>query len=373
MGEQFSLTISEAPRKIKLSEIQENPHNPRKSFDEAGIQEIANNIEVVGLLQPIKVRPVDGQFQIVYGHRRYRAVKMLEWETIPATVAKMSDKEAYEVSLSENILRADLSAIEEAEGFQRLMDEFDYTQQLVAEKFGKSQPFIASRLVLLKLPESIQDKIITRVINPSHGELLAKINDAELQIKLASEVERDSLSVRELEHKIKDLTPEQSPEQPEPSTQEAIGESEEQTEAPVESESTEKPQEAEVIEEEEPEQANDEAETQKKSEAEEDEQLTLISKSQGEKSNSSQSKSTFENKYDREDSKYLPSELLILTCLDEQLQEEFKENLALLNEYTHKVPRQENIDDAIEMCVNIENVALSMKENLEKSKMDNAA
>ena len=81
----------------------------------------------------------------------------------------MSDQEAFEVSLSENILRADLSAIEEAEGFQRLIDEFDYTQQQVAETFGKSQPSIAARLVLLKLPESVQDKIIRRLINQSHA------------------------------------------------------------------------------------------------------------------------------------------------------------------------------------------------------------
>ena len=253
------MTIGEMPREISLNEIQENPLNPRKHFDDMGIQELADNIEAVGLLQPIRVRPVDDGFQIVHGHRRYRAIKMLERETIPATVATMSDQEAFEVSLSENILRADLSAIEEAEGFQRLIDEFDYTQQQVAKRFGKSQPFIANRLVLLKLPESISRKIITRVINQSHGELLAKIDDPELQIKLADEVERDGLSVRELERRIKDSTPEQSIEQPkteepEPSTQDATGESEEQVESSEsgEQESAEQPQvvEAEVISEE---------------------------------------------------------------------------------------------------------------------------
>ena len=230
MGEQFRVTPREVPQEISLSKIQENPQNPRKYFDKTEIRELADNINAVGLLQPIRVRSVDGRFQIVHGHRRYRAVKMLERETIPATVATMSDQEAFEVSLSENILRADLSAIEEAEGFQRLIDEFDYTQQQVAETFGKSQPSIAARLVLLKLPESVQDKIIRRLINQSHGELLAKIDDPELQIKLADEVERDGLSVRELERRIKDLTPEQSAEQPEPSTQDAMGESGEQAE-----------------------------------------------------------------------------------------------------------------------------------------------
>lgn len=229
------MTIGEMPREISLSEIQlskiqENPQNPRKHFDDMGIQELADNIDAVGLLQPIRVRPVDDGFQIAHGHRRYRAVQKLGWETIPATVTQMSNQEAFEISLSENILRANLSAIEEAEGFKRLMDEFGYTQQQVAATFGKSQPSIAARLVLLKLPESVQDKIIRRLINQSHGELLAKIDDPELQIKLADEVERDGLSVRELERRIKDLTPEQSAEQPEPSTQDAMGESGEQAE-----------------------------------------------------------------------------------------------------------------------------------------------
>ncbi len=247
------MTVGEIPQEKTLSKIQENPQNPRKFFDEIGIQELADNIKEVGLLQPIRIRPVDDGYQIVHGHRRYRAIKMLERETILATASTIPDQKAFEISLSENILRADLSAIEEAEGFQRLIDEFDYTQQQVAERFGKSQPFIANRLVLLKLPESISRKNITRVINQSHGELLAKIDDPELQIKLADEVEQDGLSVRELERRIKDSTPEQSIEQPkteepEPSTQDATGESGEQAE-PSESgeqESAEQPQAAEA-------------------------------------------------------------------------------------------------------------------------------
>lgn len=223
MGVQTKITPSELPQAISLGKIQENPQNPRKFFDEEGIRELAENIDAVGLLQPIRVRPVGDGYQIVHGHRRYRAVKMLGWETIPATVATMSDQKAYEVSLSENILRADLSAIEEAEGFQRLIDEFDYTQKDVAQKFGKSQQFVSSRLVLLKLPESVKEKITTRVVKASHGELLAKIDDTELQIEFANQVEKDDLSVRELERRIKDLTSEQSTEQPEPSTKDAIG------------------------------------------------------------------------------------------------------------------------------------------------------
>lgn len=367
MGEKNKITLSEAPQKISLAKIQENPHNPRKHFDEEGIKELANNINEVGLLQPIRVRPIKGEFQIVHGHRRFRAVKLLEWETIPATVSTMSEQEAYEVSLSENILRADLSAIEEAEGFQRLIAEYDYTQQDVAKKFGKSQQFVSSRLALLKLHESVKEKITTRVVSPSHGELLAQIDNTKLQTKLANDVEQDGLSVRKLERILRNLTSEV---QPEPSTKDAIGASEEQSESSEssEQESVEQPQEAEVIEEEEPEQLPPIVETesqsgedsQEQSVAQEPEQLSLAIE-------------TTENNLDNEENRKkttdaLPSELTILNCLNEPLRGEFQKHLHQLNEYTHQLPRQEKHDDAIKICVEIKDVALSMKETLEKSK-----
>jgi ParB family chromosome partitioning protein len=165
-----------------------------------------SSIREVGLLQPIIVRPADGFFEVIAGNRRMDACKRLRWKQIPAIVQELSDKEAYEVCLTENLQKQTMSPLEEAEAFQSYVERHRWGSiSELARKIGKSEVYVSHRLLLLNLPGNIIEKISTRVLNPSIGRELVWITDHELQQDIAKVVEENSLSVRET-HRLIDLT-----------------------------------------------------------------------------------------------------------------------------------------------------------------------
>ena len=143
-------------RQIPVSAIQPNPYQPRRDFDEEGLQELAGSISEKGVLQPITVRDMDQGFQLVAGERRWRAAQIAGLREIPALIRELSDREVMEIALIENLQREDLNPIEEAEAYQVLMREFELTQEQVAKAVGKGRPTIANRLRLLRLPEIVR-------------------------------------------------------------------------------------------------------------------------------------------------------------------------------------------------------------------------
>lgn len=183
---------------IKLSDLSLGRFQPREYFDETKINELATSIEKNGILQPILVRPLAeaGKYQIIAGERRWRASKQLNLETIPAVVRDLSDKDALEIALVENIQRQSLTPIEEAEGYKRLTEEFSYTQEQLAKGLGKSRSHISNMQRLLGLPSEIKDLINSGSLSMGHARTLVK---AENPIELAHKIIKEGLSVRESE------------------------------------------------------------------------------------------------------------------------------------------------------------------------------
>lgn len=186
---------------VKISVLQANATQPRQAFSEQEIQELSDSIKTLGILQPILVRPVgDGNgYQIVAGERRYRAAGRAGLEEVPVIVRDLSDRETLEVALVENVQRQNLTAIEEARGYQRLIDEFNLTAQEVAEKVGKDRATVANIVRILKLPEVVQSMIAESRISLGHAKAILTVKEPAAQISLAKKVEDEHLSVRALE------------------------------------------------------------------------------------------------------------------------------------------------------------------------------
>lgn len=183
---------------INLDMIDPNPNQPRKDFGDDTLQELAESIKQVGVLVPLLVRPQNGRYELVHGERRWRAAKMAGLNQVPARVQPLTDTEAFIISLNENLQRQNLNPIEEARAYRWLQDQ-GYTQEKIADTIRKSQQYVASRLTLLNLPEPVQGKITTHVVSASHGEVLALLKSDTLALKLAEQVARDKLTVRQLE------------------------------------------------------------------------------------------------------------------------------------------------------------------------------
>ena len=172
---------------LKISEIEPNRSQPRQSFDEAALSELAESISAHGLLQPLLVRPLPlGGYEIVAGERRYRACRLTESETM-------------ELALIENLQREDLTPLEEAEGYNVLMKEHNFTQEEVAQSMGKSRPAIANALRLLKLPESIREMLREEQISAGHARALLTLENEEQMKAVAEEIIKKDLSVRQTE------------------------------------------------------------------------------------------------------------------------------------------------------------------------------
>lgn len=181
---------------INIKKINPNHEQPRETFD--GINELAESIREKGLLEPILVRPKGERYEIIHGERRWKAVKKLGWESIEANIREATDKEAFELSLIENIQRKDLNPIEEAKAFKKLQED-GYTQAKIGGVINKSQQYVADRLTLLNLPDKVQDKITARAISPSIGRRLASIDNKRVQMNLAKRVADENLTVKAVE------------------------------------------------------------------------------------------------------------------------------------------------------------------------------
>jgi len=190
---------------LKVNDIEMNPDQPRKAFDEDSLMELAESIKQYGVITPITVTKKDDYFEIVAGERRWRAAKMAGLREIPARVQEYTEQEILLISLIENLQREDLNPIEEAMSFKRLLEEFDLKQDEVAERVSKSRAAVTNSLRLLKLQDKVQQMIIDELISTGHARALLAIENEKEQYILANRVFDEKLSVREIEKLIKQL------------------------------------------------------------------------------------------------------------------------------------------------------------------------
>src|SRR5690606_22851597 len=204
---------------LELEFIEVNPFQPRTSFNEESLRELASSIKELGVIQPITVRKLDyNKYQLVSGERRYRASKLLGLETIPAYIRIANDQESLEMALVENIQRQDLDPIEIALSYQRLMDEINLTQEQLSERVGKNRSTIANYLRLLKLDPIIQTGMRDGFLSMGHGRALINVEDPQVQLDIYEKILTSALSVRETEKLVRELSPENKPQKPAPET-----------------------------------------------------------------------------------------------------------------------------------------------------------
>jgi ParB family chromosome partitioning protein len=185
-------------RQIPVSAIEPNPYQPRRSFDEEGLEELAASIKEKGVLQPITVRGKGETFELVAGERRWRAAQVAGLSEIPAVVRELSDQEVMEIALIENLQREDLNPIEEAEAYQMLIREFELTQEEVAKAVGKGRPTIANRLRLLRLPDAVREWVASGQLSAGHAKILVMMDEKQA-VGLGRRCVNEGWSVRQLE------------------------------------------------------------------------------------------------------------------------------------------------------------------------------
>lgn len=193
-------------QRIRLGDIRPNPYQPRRTFDEGELADLESSLRANGLLQPITVRPAANAkgFELVAGERRLRAASRLSWSDIPALVRNVDDKALLTLALVENLQRADLDPLEEAEGYQRLIDEFELTQQQVADVVGKDRSTVANMLRLLGLPASVRRLVQESKITLGHARALLALGDERAMIELARRIVAEGLTVRDVERSARD-------------------------------------------------------------------------------------------------------------------------------------------------------------------------
>ena len=191
---------------LKVEELKTNPQQPRSSFNDKQQEELTESIKNHGILQPILVRFNNFEYELIAGERRLRAARAAGLEVIPAFVRDVDDQNSFEQAIVENLQRDNLNAIEEATAFQRLIDEFGYTQQQVSERVGKGRPTIANSLRLLYLCSEIQDMLKAGQISAGHGRALLGVEDIKTQIILAKRVIDEELSVRQTEDLVASIS-----------------------------------------------------------------------------------------------------------------------------------------------------------------------
>lgn len=190
---------------LDISLITANPHQPRQYFDPNSLEELAKSIKSEGILQPILVRPQNSHYEIVAGERRWRAAKLAGLEKIPAIIRNISEQETLFLALIENIHREDLNPLEQARALKRLKEEFNLSQEELAQKVNLSRSQVANLLRLLNLPPEVQKLIEEGKISSGHGKTLASLKDPQEILKLAQEIIENNLSVREVEKKTQKI------------------------------------------------------------------------------------------------------------------------------------------------------------------------
>jgi len=211
---------------LRLSQIEPDPNQPRKQFDEDAMEQLAASIKEHGLIQPIIVVSIgDERYRIIAGERRWRACRMAGLDEIPVLVREYTDQQIAEISLIENLQREDLNPIEEALGYRNLIDQYGMTQEKIAEAVSKSRSAIANTLRLLTLPEQLLDFIKTGELSAGHARTLIGIEDADTQLALANRIITEGLNVRQTEELIKKLKAEpKAKPAPDPSLEQALKE-----------------------------------------------------------------------------------------------------------------------------------------------------
>lgn len=191
---------------LSINEIEPNRDQPRKFFDEEALSELSESIALHGVIQPLLVRPIsDGGYQLIAGERRWRASRMAGLTQVPVVIKEMTDSEAMELALIENLQREDLNPVEEAEGYKLLMDTYSLTQEQAAERVGKSRPAVANALRLLVLPKKVIELLKENKLSSGHARALIPLKDEKVILELCQEIINRDLSVRETERTVKSL------------------------------------------------------------------------------------------------------------------------------------------------------------------------
>lgn len=200
-------TINEADKvnQISVGEIRTNPYQPRKIFDQAALEELAESIKEHGILQPIVVRKAGEKYELVVGERRFRAAKLIKLKEVPAIIKELTDQQMMELAILENLQREDLTPIEEAEAYQKLMEALNLTQEQLAFRLGKSRPHIANHVRLLALPENVRKLISDKELSMGHGRTLLGLRSKKLIPETAEKVVKENLNVRQLENLVQRL------------------------------------------------------------------------------------------------------------------------------------------------------------------------
>jgi ParB family chromosome partitioning protein len=207
IGEESPRTGTRAPRQLPTAFLRPNQFQPRKTFVADDLNDLIASVKEKGILQPILVRPVKGDanaFEIVAGERRWRAAQAAKLHEVPVVIREMGDAEALEVAIIENVQRSDLNAVEEAAGYQELMERFGYTQEKLASEVGKSRPHVANTIRLLKLPDAVKEMVRSGKLSAGHARTLIGLPDAEAR---AREIIEGALNVRQAEQRSKAKKP----------------------------------------------------------------------------------------------------------------------------------------------------------------------
>lgn len=188
---------------VETMSIQDNRFQPRQSYDETKLEDLKVSIKEKGVLQPILVRKHKNGYEVIAGERRLKAARALGLAQVPVIIKNVTDREALVLALVENIQREELNAIEEAQGFKRLMEEFQFTQEAVAEAIGKDRTTVTNLLRLLRLPKDIQKQVAAGLLSVGHARALLSLEDANIQKKVAEHIIQKGLSVRQVENLVK--------------------------------------------------------------------------------------------------------------------------------------------------------------------------
>jgi len=189
----------EGVRQARLEDIAPNPYQPRRQFDMERLAELTDSMREHGVVQPLVVRTREGGYELIAGERRLQAARQAGLEQVPVVVRECNDQEMLELALVENLQREDINCIEAGGAYRRLMDEFGLTQEQVAARIGKSRPGVANTLRLLGLPERVQESLLAGRISEGHGRALLALDDEDAMVVVCRRIERDGLSVREVE------------------------------------------------------------------------------------------------------------------------------------------------------------------------------
>ncbi|MBP3927917.1 MAG: ParB/RepB/Spo0J family partition protein, partial [Clostridium sp.] len=188
---------------LKITRIEPSQEQPRKDFNEEQMKELADSIRQYGILQPLLVQKKGDYYEIIAGERRWRAAKMAGLKEVPVVIREYNAQQAVEISLIENVQREDLNPIEEAMAYQRLMQEFHLTQEEIADRVSKNRTTITNSVRLLNLCEEVQKMLMSGQITSGHARALLGIEDGEVQLQIAQRIEKERLSVREVEKLVK--------------------------------------------------------------------------------------------------------------------------------------------------------------------------